>query len=82
MARSLLTFGLLSLLWLLPWFRATHEASQRDADAPRDKAPSYLAILRCREAWGASIGHFCNNYSFYFVISWLPLYLVKTRGFR
>jgi len=76
-----LMFGLLSLLWLLPWFRATHEASQRDADAPRDKPPSYLAILRRREAWGASIGHFCNNYSFYFVISWLPLYLVKTRGF-
>jgi MFS family permease len=76
-----LTFGVLSLLWLLPWYRATHEASQRDAEASRGEAPSYLAILRCRESWGASIGHFCNNYSFYFVISWLPLYLVKTRGF-
>jgi sugar phosphate permease len=30
--------------------------------------------------WGASLGHFCGNYAFYFVISWLPLYLVKARG--
>ncbi|MEO8813049.1 MAG: MFS transporter, partial [Caulobacteraceae bacterium] len=28
-----------------------------------------------------SLGHFCGNYAFYFVISWLPLYLVKSRGF-
>ena len=34
-----------------------------------------------REAWGASLGHFSSNYSFYFVILWLPLYLVKARGF-
>ena len=38
-------------------------------------------ILAKRQAWGAGLGHFCNNYAFYFVISWLPLYLVKTRGF-
>jgi MFS family permease len=30
--------------------------------------------------WGAALGHFCSNYAFYFVISWLPLYLVKARG--
>ncbi len=36
--------------------------------------------MRRREVWGASLGHFCGNYAFYFVISWLPLYLVKARG--
>jgi sugar phosphate permease len=30
--------------------------------------------------WGAGLGQFCNNYAFNFVISWLPLYLVKARG--
>jgi sugar phosphate permease len=40
-----------------------------------------LDILRKREAWGAGLGHFAVNYTFYFVISWLPLYLVKARGF-
>jgi len=29
---------------------------------------------------GAGLGHFCANYSFYFVLSWLPLYLVRDRG--
>jgi MFS family permease len=30
--------------------------------------------------WGAGLGQFCNNYAFNFVISWLPLYLIKARG--
>jgi len=73
-------FGLVSALWLLPWLVATREASARavtDASAP---PPAFLNILGRRECWGASLGHFAHNYSLYFVISWLPLYLVKARG--
>ncbi len=73
-------FGLVSLLWLLPWWTATRHATAHAAAQPDGDAPSYAAIVRCREAWGASLGHFSANYAFYFVISWLPLYLVKTRG--
>jgi sugar phosphate permease len=40
-----------------------------------------MAILRLRSLWGATIGHFSINYVLYFVLSWLPLYLVKERGF-
>jgi sugar phosphate permease len=43
--------------------------------------PSFVAILRLRALWGATIGHFSINYVLYFVLSWLPLYLVKERGF-
>jgi MFS family permease len=74
-------FGLISLLWLVPWFNATRDARKSERAAPKDSAPGFLAILRRREIWGASIGHFCGNYGFYFVIWWLPLYLVKARGF-
>jgi MFS family permease len=74
-------FGLVSLLWLVPWFNVTRDARAREREAPRDKAPGFLAILARREAWAASIGHLCGNYIFYFVIWWLPLYLVKARGF-
>jgi len=74
-------FGLVSLLWLVPWFGLTRQAS-RHADKPKaTTAPSYLAVLRQRGAWGASLGHFAGNYAFYFVILWLPLYLVNARGF-
>jgi len=76
-----LYFGLASLLWLVPWLASTRRLSKAD-DAPKvDRAPPFRALLLRREAWGAGLGHFCNNYAFYFVISWLPLYLVKTRGF-
>jgi nitrate/nitrite transporter NarK len=43
--------------------------------------PPYRLILRQRALWGTSLGHFASNYSFYFILSWLPFYLVKARGF-
>jgi len=76
-----LYFGLASLLWLVPWFASTRRLSKADDEPKVDRAPAFRAFLAKRAAWGAGIGHFCNNYAFYFVISWLPLYLVKTRGF-
>ena len=74
-------FGLVSLLWLWPWLVATRHLSAADDGPKVDTAPSFRAILARREAWGAGLGHFCINYGFYFVISWMPLYLVKSRGF-
>jgi MFS family permease len=76
-----LFFGLASLIWLWPWLASTRHLSKADDEPKVDRAPPFRAILAKREAWGAGLGHFCNNYAFYFVISWLPLYLVKTRGF-
>jgi MFS family permease len=73
-------FGLASLLWLVPWWAATRHVSRRANATAIDDAPRFVDILRRREAWGASLGHFSSNYSFYFVITWLPLYLVTARG--
>lgn len=28
-----------------------------------------------------AVGHMCNNYGFYFLLVWLPLFLVQQRGF-
>jgi MFS family permease len=74
-------FGLASALWLIPWYLATRQASHRARTTMQAPAPSFLAILKKREAWGACLGHISVNYAFYFFISWLPLYLVKARGF-
>lgn len=76
-----LLFGLASTLWLWPWLTTTRHASRRADDSIDTRAPSFLRILKVREAWGACLGHFASNYSFYFVVTWLPLYLVKARGF-
>ncbi len=76
-----LLFGIASMLWLIPWMLATRQASLAANSNSKASAPSFLAILVKPDAWGASLGHFSANYAFYFVISWLPLYLVKARGF-
>jgi MFS family permease len=73
-------FGAASLLWLVPWLAETRKSAAPMHALSADEAPSYWAIIRKREAWGSSLGHFCANYVLYFVISWLPLYLVKSRG--
>jgi MFS family permease len=78
---TFLIFGLASLLWLVPWMLSTREASRAAGAAEPGTAPRLLEILRHPSAWGAGLGHFCNNWAFYFVISWLPLYLVKQRHF-
>jgi len=31
--------------------------------------------------WGTTLGLFCANYVFFFMMSWLPVYLVRERGF-
>jgi MFS family permease len=78
---TFLIFGLVSMLWLIPWRRATGHLDRAATAETELPAPSYRQILGRREAWGAALGHFCSNYPFYFVVSWLPLYLVKERGF-
>lgn len=76
-----LLFGLGSLMWLWPWLLTTRHASARADAQSSARAPSFITIVKHREAWGASLGQFSATYTFYFVISWLPLYLVKARGF-
>ena len=74
-------FGVISGAWLLPWIFVARRASSRWQGEANPPPPSFLAILGKRECWGASLGHFAHNYALYFLITWLPLYLVKSRGF-
>jgi MFS family permease len=74
--------GALSFAWLLPWRRVIFARPATDAnEAPSVAAPSFGQILRQRGLWSAAIGLFSANYAFYFILAWLPFYLVKARGF-
>ncbi|HTT00563.1 MAG TPA: MFS transporter [Steroidobacteraceae bacterium] len=73
-------FGILSALWLWPWSRVKIEPVARAA-ANVTEGPAFGEILRQRGLWGASLGHFASNYTLYFILSWLPEYLMKERGF-
>jgi len=70
--------GAVSLLWLIPWLRWMPQIS-RSQDS--DGGPSTLDILRTRSAWGAFLGHFCGNYFWFFLLTWLPTYLVTERAY-
>jgi MFS family permease len=76
---TFVVFGLLSLLWLWPWSRVT--VQQRAARPVSADVATIWMILRQRALWGTGLGHFSSNYTFYFMLSWLPLYLVRERGF-
>jgi MFS transporter, ACS family, D-galactonate transporter len=84
-------FGLGALAWLPFWYWAMPQrdagASQRDGagenaaaiPAPPDDGarPSIAKMLRLQCAWGSFLGHFCGNYFYYFLLTWLPTYLVQ-----
>ncbi len=77
---AFMVFGVLSLLWLLPWLRVGHRGG-----APSERgdpgSPPMRVLLATRALWGTTIGLFCANYVFYFMMSWMPVYLVRERGF-
>jgi MFS family permease len=74
-------FGAASLVWLMPWSRVRISPLAAPKQSTGDSQPSFSQILGRRELWGASLGHFASNYGYYFIVSWLPFYLVKSRGF-
>ncbi|MBS0570221.1 MAG: MFS transporter [Proteobacteria bacterium] len=75
-----IAFGLVSLIWVLPWLAIAQQRLIERRAASIGVSPGTLAILRERSLWGASLGHFCSNYAYYFVLSWIPYYLVHERG--
>ncbi|HXP17998.1 MAG TPA: MFS transporter [Terriglobales bacterium] len=70
--------GLASLLWLPAWWRWEPRGHGIHGPAVR-RAPSFVDILRRQSFWGAAMGHFCSNYVLYFLLTWLPFYLVHER---
>ncbi len=75
-----IVLGLGSLLWLPAWFHWM--PSGRDtARLATSEGPTFLEIFSRRQAWATTIGHFSGNYLWYFLLTWLPSFLVKERGF-
>jgi ACS family D-galactonate transporter-like MFS transporter len=74
-----IVIGLVSLIWILPWLR--YKPRNVIGGARVSASVSVPEILRQNNFWGASVGHFCSNYPFYFMIVWLPMYLVRERQF-
>lgn len=75
-----LVLGFGGLLWLLPWgIWGPKPASVKPVS--HDDCPGILEILGKRSAWGTFLGLFCVNYAWYFLVFWLPPYLVMERHY-
>jgi MFS family permease len=73
---AFLGIGLLSLLWLPAWWRWRPREEQTPAAEVNSRTPGFAEIFGERSFWGASAGHFSINYLLYFMVTWLPFYLV------
>lgn len=74
-----LVFGSVTLLWIIPWLFVSKPQWRRYAHGSGRDVP-VGRVMRNRTVWLMGIGHFCNTYGFYFLLAWLPLFLVKERG--
>ena len=73
-----MTFGVVTLLWLAPWFRATRKLER--SEAPVQRRVPVGALIGKWPLWSMAIAHIASNYVFYFLLGWLPLFLVNSRG--
>jgi MFS transporter, ACS family, D-galactonate transporter len=72
--------GLISLLWIPAWVKWMPRGNYRVLDN-EEKGPGFKEILSKKQLWATMSGHFCGNYFWYFLLTWLPFYLVRERGF-
>ena len=72
-------FGSVTLLWLVPWLFASKSQWASFSRGSGNDVP-LAEVMRSPTVWLMGIGHFANTYGFYFLLAWLPLFLVTVRG--
>jgi len=72
--------GILSLCWLAPWIRWMPNAKAGIA-VRKSEVLGFGTLLMQRSAWGTCLGMFGYNYLSYFMLTWLPFYLLRERNF-
>lgn len=72
-------FGFASLIWLVPWQRVV-SALPAGHEAQREPMIPIRRLIGRWPLWAMGVGHAFSNYGFYFLLAWLPLYLVQQRG--
>ena len=70
----------MTLLWLLPWQSTVRNLEKPGGVAETGERVPLSALLGRWPLWSMSIAHIASNYGFYFLLIWLPNYLVKARG--
>lgn len=69
------------LLWLIPWMMVAPRVLEPSAAAGKTAGPGWKGLLKRQAVWGTCGGLCGANYAWYFILSWLPSYLVRERHF-
>jgi ACS family D-galactonate transporter-like MFS transporter len=77
--------GFSALMWLIPWFAITPRelhghGTTRTTRTHTAVGPRLLALAKNRNLIGVCVTFFCFDYYWYFLVNWLPDYLVTARG--
>ena len=67
------------ILWFMLAPRTDRKPRGQAVSTATKPGPSYLDILRNRDAWGTFVGAACYNYAYFFGLTWLPSYLVQQK---
>ncbi|MDJ0849042.1 MAG: ACS family MFS transporter [Myxococcota bacterium] len=88
-------FGALGVLWFAFWQPAvTSDPARHPRIAPEElqkiqqeapvaaagESPSVTTFLGSTSVWAIIVAHFCNNWSLYVLLSWLPTFVNKGLG--
>ena len=88
-------FGSVGFVWLYFWWRlvtstpakhptiSTAELEHIESSAETsEQAPEipWRKLLTCAPVWAIIINHFCNNWGFYVLLTWLPSYFAGELG--
>jgi len=75
-----IAFGLATLIWLLPWRRVVDALPPIPEERQGERTVPIGKLIGRWSLWSMGIGHAAGNFSFYFLLAFLPLYLVQQRG--
>jgi MFS family permease len=76
-----LAIGAASLLWLLPWMAVAPRGATTTARAGIGELAGFGQILGRKESWGSFFALFSGNYAWYFLLTWMPPYLLMERHY-
>ncbi len=77
-----LVVGGMSLFWIIAWLLWFRPPTENRLQHAFERTPSaWPTILRTPRFWGLMLASFCGNTCLYFLMNWLPTFLVEDRHF-
>lgn len=89
-------FGIVGVLWFIAWQKLVttlpedhphlssgelaHIQQHAATTGKIEETPPFRLFLRNRAVWAIIVAHFCNNWTLYVILSWLPKYVNEGLG--